>query len=208
MDPSHKNNRMNMFTRFCINTDVVLNVRKKIIIPDDNCNPLKYKLWFDDFLDGCGACGLTDHVFKECLNRAIPISILKITIRKQSSTKPTGHASTASSSLNEDWLNIGKNNKILHQHHVYLKYQNKPYLAQNSRANFVYESGESDEMLILDPKLDLELDSQPHLIFASDGINFNDEYEAEKDDGVVNNNRGTTNSGDSIPYDQLGQIMN
>ncbi|KAL8171994.1 hypothetical protein V2J09_023798 [Rumex salicifolius] len=32
MDPSHNSNKMNMFTRFCINTDVALNIGKKFII--------------------------------------------------------------------------------------------------------------------------------------------------------------------------------
>ncbi|KAL8129222.1 LOW QUALITY PROTEIN: hypothetical protein V2J09_018377 [Rumex salicifolius] len=182
MDPSRNSNRMNMFTHFCINTNVALN--KKIIIPDDNCNPIKYKLWFDDFPDGCGACGLPDHVFEESTNRAIPIPILKITIRKQSSTKPTGRAST--------------NNKILPQHNVYLKHQNKPYLAHNSGVNFVYESEESDEMPILDPELDLELDSQPHLIFAS-VVDVDDEFPLALENFLVHMSPKKSDYGDMEP---------
>ncbi|KAL8130080.1 hypothetical protein V2J09_019235 [Rumex salicifolius] len=104
MDPNHNNNRMNMFTRFCINTDVGLNVGKRIIIPDENCNPIKYKLWFDDFSDGCGACGLPDHVFKEYPNRAIPIPILRITIKKSTSKFLAEKKSRASSSDCNDWF--------------------------------------------------------------------------------------------------------
>ncbi|KAL8172232.1 LOW QUALITY PROTEIN: hypothetical protein V2J09_024036, partial [Rumex salicifolius] len=170
MDPNHNNIRMNMFTRFCINTDVGLNVGKRIIIHDENCNPIKYKLLFVDFPDGCGACGLPDHVFKECPNRAIPIPILRITIKKSTSKFLADQKTEASSSDCNNWCEVGKNNKAIPNKYTNLNHQYKPHLAEKSGVSFIYESEDSDEILCVDPDQDLELDAPPHLISALDGI--------------------------------------
>ncbi|KAL8151750.1 LOW QUALITY PROTEIN: hypothetical protein V2J09_021558, partial [Rumex salicifolius] len=97
MDPSHNSNRMNMFTRFCINTDVALNIGEKssfrmIIVIQSNIN---YGLTISRM-------GVVLVAFQTiyCPNRAILIRILRITIRTKSIKSSMGSASKASSSLN------------------------------------------------------------------------------------------------------------
>ncbi|KAL8138446.1 hypothetical protein V2J09_004447 [Rumex salicifolius] len=104
------------------------------------------------------------------LTIAIPILILKITIRKKSIKSSVGPASMASSSVNQEWFEMGKKNKSLPNSNQNTFHKKKPYLAGKSGVNITYELGDLDDMLNIDPELDLELDSQPQLIYAS-GIN-------------------------------------
>ncbi|KAL8128538.1 hypothetical protein V2J09_017693 [Rumex salicifolius] len=137
-----------MFTRFCINIDVALNIGK-------NHHPGRR---------------LQSHKIRT-LVRAVPIPILRITIRKNFKNSTLGSASVASSSLNQDWSEIGRNNKPISNSFPKSNHQNKPYLAGKSRVNITSESDginnvETEEQVIVTNKT-----PENHNNCNSDGVN-------------------------------------
>ncbi|KAL8153473.1 hypothetical protein V2J09_011233 [Rumex salicifolius] len=104
---------MNNLGTVCVNVDVSSLMDKTVIIPNEEEIPQTFKLWLDEFSEGCGYCCELDHEYKECPTRNAKPQSLQINFQNLSVNPTTKPIPDSTSSLDEggSWTVVTNNKK-------------------------------------------------------------------------------------------------